>query len=81
MVMHRHDTPTRRAWLLSLADHVGAAMLLDRASALDLLAITFQSAGCFSSPFPTSARADLDEAGRICELLAVETRMREGVLP
>lgn len=81
MAMHDHGTPSRREWLTKLADHVGAAMILDRAAALDVLAIVFQSSGCFSSPFPAQCRADLDEAGRVCELLAVETRMRERVLP
>lgn len=76
--MHDHSNPGRRVWLLHLADYVGAAMLLDRAAALDVLTIVFQSAGCHAAPFPAGALAPLDEAGRICELLAVAERMREG---
>jgi len=79
MAMHLHGNTSRRSWLLHLADHLGAAMLVDRAAALDVLAEVFGSAGCHASPFPSGALADLDEAGRVCELLAVAERMRERV--
>jgi hypothetical protein len=79
MAMHVHGNLPRRAWLLHLADHVGAAMLVDRATALDVMAEVLQSAGCHAAPFPAAARVDLDEAGRVCELLAVAERMRERV--